>query len=55
MATVPETELEQKTSEYIQWVKDYSAHKKGEFIIRGKHDGFKISCFDGDITLEFSL
>ena len=53
MPTVSETELEQKTSEYMEYVKDFMSNKKQEFVFHSRKADFKISLFDGDVTLEF--
>lgn len=55
MATVAETELEQKTSEYIAFVKDFAAKIDGDFIRRSEKVGFTFYIIDGDVTVEFSL
>lgn len=55
MPTVPETELEQKISEFIQFVRDFSANKKGDYKFRGKREGFVFHIIDGDVNLDFSI
>lgn len=55
MVTVTELELEQKTSEYIQYLKDYAVKTNRDLVYNGKHDGFRLSILDKDITLEFTV
>lgn len=55
MRTVPEFELEQKTSEFIQFVRDYSANRKKDFTIKSERDGAVLSCIDGDVSLYFTV
>lgn len=55
MATVSETELEQKTSEYINYVKDFAHNLKGDYKFLGKRDKFVLSIFNEDVTLDFNL
>lgn len=53
MPSVSETELEQKISEFISFVKDFTANRRGDFVLRGKNDNFKIASFADEIVLEF--
>lgn len=55
MATVSETELEQRTSEYIAFVKDFASNRSRDLVFKDKNDTFKFSIFDEDVTLEFCL
>ena len=55
MLTVSEVELEQKISEFIMFSREFALHKDKDFMFNGKHEKFKFSIFDKDITLEFSL
>ncbi len=55
MATVPETELEQKTGEYIQFIKAFAEQHKGNYRFKGSRDGFNFYVIDGDVTLEFHI
>lgn len=55
MSTVAESELEQKISEFIIYVRDYAANKKGDFKLIGKRDNAILLCADGDVTLDFSV
>lgn len=55
MATLPETELEQKTTEFMAYVRDYALNKKKDFILRGQREKFHLSVFDKDVTLDFIL
>ncbi len=55
MITVTELELEQKISEFIVFIKDYTANKKGDFKIKSKRDKALLTCVDRDITLDFTV
>ena len=55
MATVSEVELEQRTGDFINFVKAFAEQHKGDYKFRGQHDGFNFYIIDGDVTLEFSL
>lgn len=55
MKTVSEAELKQKSSEYIAFIRDFMLNSDKDFILTDKREGFKISIFDKDATLEFSL
>ena len=55
MATVAETELEQKIGEFIMFVRDYAANHKGDFKVISKRDKAMILCIDRDVTLDFSI
>lgn len=55
MPTVAETELEQKTSEYINFIRDFYGKFDGDYTFNGKREGFKISIFDRDVTVEFRI
>lgn len=55
MATVAELELEQKTSEYIQYIRDFAANADKDFMFHGSKSSFTFSIFDKDVTLEFHI
>ena len=55
MATVSETELKQKTSEYIQYVNDFAANIGRDIKIMDGREGFVFTIYDKDVTLDFSL
>lgn len=55
MATVAEIELEQKVSELIQFVREYSAIRKGDFTVKLKREKALLTCVDRDVTLDFSV
>jgi len=55
MASVTETELKQKASEFITFVKDFAINRDKDLKIVDKRDGFVITIFDKDVTVEFSL
>lgn len=54
MATVSETELEQRTSEYMIFVRDFAAKLDKDFVKTSK-TGFTFYIMDGHATLEFSI
>jgi hypothetical protein len=55
MATISETELRQKTSEYILFVREFMVNSDKDFVLKDKRDGFELSVFDKDVTLSFEL
>lgn len=55
MITVTDKELQQRTSEYISYIRDYAVNAKKDFKIYGNHGEFELSLFEKDVTLEFSL
>lgn len=55
MATVPESELKQKTSEYLAFVRDFAMNASKDVIIKDKRDGYNFYLQDKDVTLEFSI
>lgn len=55
MSSVSEIELEQKTSDYIQFVKDFASNRNKDFILKDKRGEFMFSLFDNDATLEFTV
>lgn len=55
MKTVSEAELTQKASDFIAFVRDYMLSSDKDFVLNDKREGFKLSIYDKDVTLEFSL
>lgn len=55
MATVSENELKQKTSEFTLFVREYAMNFGEDLVVKDKRDGFELSVFDKEVTLEFSL
>lgn len=55
MATVPQTELEQRTSEYIQFVRDFALNLDRDFTFASKRKEFALFILDKDVTLEFEV
>ncbi len=55
MATVPEYELEQKISDFVIFVRNYAATKKGNFKVASKRDKALLMCVKGEITLDFEV
>ena len=55
MATVSETELDQKISDLISFVKDFAANRSKDFHLVGKHDDFEFFIQGKEVTLEFDL
>ena len=55
MSTVPEFELEQKLSEFVYFVRDYAAIKKGNFKVASKRDKAVLTCVKGEVNLDFGI
>lgn len=55
MASVTETELKQKVSELITFIRDFAVNADKDFKVVDKREGFVITLFDKDVTVEFSL
>lgn len=53
MSTVPEYELEQKISDFVNFVRNYASTKKGNFRVASKRDKAVITCIKGEINLDF--
>ena len=53
--SVREAELEHRTAEYINYVKDFAANTNRDMVLKSERDGFRFSLFDKDCTLEFSV
>ncbi len=53
--TVREAELEQRTAEYINYVKDFAVNNKNDFVLKSEREGFRFSIYDKDCTLEFQI
>lgn len=55
MATVAETELEQRMADFILFVRDFAANRKEDFNITNKREGAMLLCIGGEVTLDFSV
>lgn len=56
MITVPQYELEQKIAEFVIHVREYYINnQKKDFKVVSKRDNALLVCFDGEVTLDFSL
>lgn len=55
MATVPEFELEQRISEFVLFVRNYAANKKGNFKVAAKRDKAVLTCIKGEVNLDFEI
>lgn len=53
--TIREAELEQRTADYISYVRDFAENTSKDVRIKSKREGFTFSLFDKDCTLEFSI
>lgn len=53
MSTVPEFELEQKISDFVLFVRNYAANKKGNFKVAAKREKAILTCVKGEINLDF--
>lgn len=53
--TVREAELEQRTADYINYIRDFAENTSKDVVIKSKREGFRFSLFDKDCTLEFSI
>ena len=53
--TVLEAELEQRTADYINYIRDYAENTSKDVVIKSKREGFIFSLFDKDCTLEFEI
>ena len=55
MSTVAETELEQRISDFILFVREFHANRKSDFKIVNKREGAILMCIEKDVTLDFSI
>lgn len=55
MTTVPELEMQQKMSEFIIYIKEYYANKKGDFRIANKRDNAVLTCINGEVNLDLKV
>ena len=55
MATVAETELEQRVSEFVNFVREFAANKGSDFKIVNKCDNAVLVCIEREVTLDFSV
>ena len=55
MRTVAETELQQRMSDFILFVREYSVLKGKEFKVTSKREGALLLCVDGEVTLDFKV
>ena len=55
MASVTETELKQKTSEFIHFVRDFALNADKDVRVSDKRDGYQLTIIEKDVVLDFSL
>lgn len=55
MATVAETELKQKISELIHFIRDYASHHANDLKLADKREGYQLRIVDRDVILDFNL
>lgn len=55
MASVSEMELRQKISELVIFVRDFAVNTSKDIKVVDKRDGFILTIYDKDVTLDFSL
>ncbi len=55
MATVSETELKQKASEFIMYVREYMVNANKDIKLKDTREGFVLTIIDKDAVLDFSL
>ncbi len=55
MTTVPEFELEQRISEFVLFVRNFAANKKGNFKIAANREKAVLTCIKGEINLDFGI
>jgi hypothetical protein len=55
MATVQEFELEQKISDFVHFVRNYSVIRKGNFKVVAKREKAVLTCVKGEVNLDFEV
>lgn len=55
MATVQEFELEQKISDFVHFVRNYSINKNGNFKTVAKREKAVLTCVNGEVNLDFEV
>lgn len=53
--TVREAELEQRTADYINYIRDFAENTSKDVVIVSTREGFRFSLYDKDCTLDFSV